>query len=452
MKRKVKRLLILALLLSQGIFSFAESNKPYEGIDGWDNGMRRVYNYGQVGVIDEEGEFIIPFVSGFDLMISGEYILLLNQNSDIKTKILTKENEEIYSSDTQVVYYYDGEHSILSRFTGTYSEDPDNPYEIWEFAIGDKNFNPISEFEYSYIQVNKEHNFSYLFSEKDGKYGVIDWNGNVILPTEYDWITSLGREFNETVCVIRKDNKYGLFDGRTGKIVADCKYDNFSGYGSGLIAMQHNGKWGYLNDRGETVIQFQYDRALEFISGYAHVIKNGKSGLIDPKGSYVIPCEYDYISGFAGETLTYGNSTSSYELIHPYASRDINIYKHLVWSDEREGINYWIYSDQEPFIEKGRTMVPIRVAAEYSGYNVKWVEDTKEIILFNEAKVIKLTIGSNIAIVNNFDDGILASTVVLDAPAKIVGGRTVVPLRFLAEHGGKTVIWENEQRNVIILD
>ncbi len=78
-------------------------------------------------------------------------------------------------------------------------------------------------------------------------------------------------------------------------------------------------------------------------------------------------------------------------------------------------------------------MVPIRVAAEYSGYNVKWDENTKEVILFNETKVIKLKIDSNIAIVNNFDDGILENTVVLDVPAKIVCGRTMVLLRFLAE-------------------
>ena len=451
MSKKIKIALAFILLMSsQTIFSFG--NNKYESIDSWNNGMRRVYDYGKVGVIDEEGQFIVPLVSGFDLMISGDYILLLNQNSDIKTKILTKENEEIYSSDTQMIYYYDGEYSILSRFTGKYSEDPDNSYEIWNFAVGDKDFNPISEFDYSYISVNKEHNFPYLFAEKNSKHGIIDWNGNVILPVEYDWINPLGREFNDTLCIILKDGKYGLFDGKTGKVIADCKYDNFSGYGSGLIAMQYNGKWGYLDHEGEVVIDFQYDMAFEFIEGYAHVIKNGKSGLIDSKGNHIIPCEYDYISGFGGGKLTYGNSTSSYEFIHPYMNRDINIYRYLVWSDSREGIYHWIYSDQESFIENDRTMVPIRVAAEYSGYNVKWDEQTKEVTLFNETKVIKLKIDSNIATVNNFDDGILENTVVLDVPAKIVGGRTMVPLRFLAEHGGKTVIWDNDRRDVVISD
>lgn len=49
------------------------------------------------------------------------------------------------------------------------------------------------------------------------------------------------------------------------------QYDNAQDFSEGLAAVQKNGKWGYINTAGKTVIPFTYDIAYAFSEGYAVV-------------------------------------------------------------------------------------------------------------------------------------------------------------------------------------
>ncbi|MBC7960491.1 MAG: copper amine oxidase N-terminal domain-containing protein, partial [Vallitaleaceae bacterium] len=50
---------------------------------------------------------------------------------------------------------------------------------------------------------------------------------------------------------------------------------------------------------------------------------------------------------------------------------------------------------------------------------------------------IKMTIGSSTATFNNLP-------IQLDVPAQMIGGRTFVPVRFIADNLGKTVDWDGD--------
>jgi len=56
---------------------------------------------------------------------------------------------------------------------------------------------------------------------------------------------------------------------------------------------------------------------------------------------------------------------------------------------------------------------------------------------------IMLSVGSNTAYINEVP-------VILDAPTVIVNGRTLVPLRFIAEAAGATIEWVSDTRTVLI--
>jgi len=58
-----------------------------------------------------------------------------------------------------------------------------------------------------------------------------------------------------------------------------------------ICAVKKNGKWGYINMKGDIVIQFQYEEATE---GYVKM--NGKWGMIDEKGNTLIPCSFAYLN------------------------------------------------------------------------------------------------------------------------------------------------------------
>jgi hypothetical protein len=50
----------------------------------------------------------------------------------------------------------------------------------------------------------------YASVKMDGKYGLIDNTGNVIVPIEYD--TEV--RFHEGLAVVRKDGKWGVLEGK----------------------------------------------------------------------------------------------------------------------------------------------------------------------------------------------------------------------------------------------
>lgn len=101
------------------------------------------------------------------------------------------------------------------------------------------------------------------------------------------------------------------------------------------------------------------------------------------------------------------------------------------------------FSGQGPVESGGRVLVPLRGVLEKMGAYVTFDSARREVkAVRNEAQII-LPIGSNTAQV----DG---RTVSLDAPARILNGSTMVPLRFVAEALGAQVNYEPATSTVAI--
>lgn len=94
------------------------------------------------------------------------------------------------------------------------------------------------------------------------------------------------------------------------------------------------------------------------------------------------------------------------------------------------------FPDQKPFIvpEVQRTYVPLRFVSEALGADVEWDGAAKAAVVSTDGKNIRMPVGTNIAQVNGVNTP-------LDAPAMLVDGRTMVPLRFVSEVLGADVDW-----------
>jgi uncharacterized membrane protein len=101
--------------------------------------------------------------------------------------------------------------------------------------------------------------------------------------------------------------------------------------------------------------------------------------------------------------------------------------------------------DVQPFIRDGRTIVPARAIAEALGAQVVWDSGTRSAVITKGEMTIRLPIGSKNAQVNG-------KTVALDVPAEIQNGRTLVPLRFLAENLRFSVSWDAAAQTAELTD
>jgi len=92
--------------------------------------------------------------------------------------------------------------------------------------------------------------------------------------------------------------------------------------------------------------------------------------------------------------------------------------------------------DVAPYLKDGRVRVPVRFLAEALGFPVEYdfSDPTNKIVTVHAVEDIVLTIGSNKALVGTEE-------VELDAAPEIVNGRTMVPVRFVAETLGFDVQW-----------
>lgn len=99
--------------------------------------------------------------------------------------------------------------------------------------------------------------------------------------------------------------------------------------------------------------------------------------------------------------------------------------------------------DQPPVMQEGRVLVPLRGIFESLGADVLYTPATKTIKATGNNNQVELTLGQRQALVNG-------KLTYLDVPAGTIGGRTMVPLRFVSEAMGADVDWRSATQTVAI--
>ncbi|TRX72412.1 WG repeat-containing protein [Carboxylicivirga sp. M1479] len=185
---------------------------------------------------------------------------------------------------------------------------------------------------------------------RDGKVGIIQSNGQIIVPCEYNQVWNLD---DNGYFRVLKSGKAGVFH-ISGQIIIPAEYDQVWPFSNDLAKVLKHGKLGYFNKQGEQVVPCEYQQIWAYDDGRARVLKNGKIGYIDVTGHEIIPCEYQQIwsyengkarvlkDGKVGYIDYYGN-----EIIPP-------MYTHI-WAFENgkakallEGQMVWIDETGQP--------------------------------------------------------------------------------------------------------
>lgn len=115
----------------------------------------------------------------------------------------------------------------------------------------------------------------------------------------------LSTGFYPVASSLKDDAKYGYISQSLTLEIA-LVYENAMDFSEDLAAVKKDGKWGYINKNGVTVIPFELDScasadamgndcAFAFSGGLVPASKNGKFGIINKKAETVIGFEFDSI-------------------------------------------------------------------------------------------------------------------------------------------------------------
>ena len=187
------------------------------------------------------------------------------------------------------------------------------------YGIKDKNNKKISPLKY--MMVYEFRKGKALVQGANEKYGLIDIDGNEVIPTIYDNLEYFDKEgsenmeegFGETTTNFSKDTgsvyfiaefnkKSGIIDAQN-KTIIPLRYDNINSYGSNPPFITINdGLYGFGNIKG-VILEPTYlflddnpDGIFFMVSdSYNKSRKHNIYGVVDSTGKLIIPVEYDTI-------------------------------------------------------------------------------------------------------------------------------------------------------------
>ena len=155
-----------------------------------------------------------------------------------------------------------------------------------------------------YSDIGFYHNDLYIVrkdNDKEGTYayGVVDNDGTVYIPVEYDQIEfeKEGREYKDNIYKCKKKEKWGLVSSTNG-ILLPCEYSSLEG--NGIWRTCKSGKYGYvqLNATSSitTLIPCIYESLGKYSAdSYIRATLKGKKGMIDSQNKIIIPFKYSKV-------------------------------------------------------------------------------------------------------------------------------------------------------------
>ncbi len=189
------------------------------------------------------------------------------------------------------------------------------------------NVNGNLKLECNYDFLDQYHN-SLIIAKSGGNYGILSENGDTIFPFIFDnqfiscnnktgqgqinkkyylldFKNKTKKETNfdkisyfvEGLAAVKKGENLGYIN-QKGELVIDAEYQTVWPYNKGLAAVKQNYQWGFIDTTGKFVIEPQFDETegFDLFSGkYAIVVKNKKYGIINREGNYLINPKYDYL-------------------------------------------------------------------------------------------------------------------------------------------------------------
>lgn len=246
-------------------------------------------------------------------------------------------------SERSKFLYYDAETgellgSVVAKETGDYGEGliPAREGEKWGFHDGkdwkvEPQFEAAGKFSGGLAPVKIE-----------GKWGYTDKDGTLKIPADYE----AARAFSGKLAPVKQGGKWGLIatdgsvklpfahseitplseagyfragqrdDGTTafalispsGEELTKFDYLDIQPFAEGLAAAKINDRktadqrYGYLDQRGKTVIGHEYQEVQAFSEGFAWVnlLRNGKWSLIDKSGEVLLKARYRSATPFSG--------------------------------------------------------------------------------------------------------------------------------------------------------
>ena len=169
-------------------------------------------------------------------------------------------------------------------------------FTVKMFTKGDKNYT---------LEVIQEKDCKYFAVDVDGKYGVLNEKGEIIIDAKYKDVSIPNPTKAVFICQ-KEDGSFETLNENKEKIFGDLKnvqpietngIETHFPYEKSVLKYEEDGKFGLIDFEGKLVTKPIYEEisSVKYKEGEILAKKNGKYGVINNKGVELIPFEYEEI-------------------------------------------------------------------------------------------------------------------------------------------------------------
>lgn len=311
--------------LKNGKWGFMDGNGNqmidfvYEFVEPFSDGVALAIKNGSIGYINKSGNTVIPFqYSEGESFQSGLAVVAKNDKYGIISKtntiILDFEYEEIGSLDAELILianevaygYADKKGEIKVPLTYKTAYDFQNGLAVVkqgnQFGVINQLGVEVIKCQYEWLEPFDKYGRSK--ARLNGFYGIIDANGGVVVPFEYDAVG----EYQCGLALLNKGKKYG-YANLSGEISIPLTFDYlpgaliWGGFTHDKTKFHLKGKYGLLSKSGEKVFPAIFEDVGIFSdSNYVAVKKRSKWGFSNQNLRLMIPYQFQQAKTFKGTT------------------------------------------------------------------------------------------------------------------------------------------------------
>lgn len=185
------------------------------------------------------------------------------EDGTYKTKVLDAKGKEIFKEYDKVLALenYDENKNIWYE-SNVLLVEKDGKYGLINFE-GKEILDTVYDKIYTLKGIENS-----LITVKDQKLGLVNDSGNEVIPNEYQEIKTLGKDTKKYI--VKQNDKYGVYD------ILDCKYQDILALNNSKIyCVKENGKYKVINENTEEIFTESFKEIKE-IKDNVVVYKNSK--------------------------------------------------------------------------------------------------------------------------------------------------------------------------------
>lgn len=154
------------------------------------------------------------------------------------------------------------------------------------WRLFDKNAQPLSEVAWEYA---KAFPIGGGAVKQGGLWGVVDWQGRLLVAPQYDCILSY-TPLGIIVCDTDQEGRdfWGMLSTESGQVCLPLRYDDVFVASEDRLAVCENGQYGYMNSAFEWVVEPRWRWVSDFSDRAALVADESDTYMIDEDGQILI--------------------------------------------------------------------------------------------------------------------------------------------------------------------